>query len=42
MVLRERDTPARQIVETVLADVDRFSQAGLHSDDRVVLILKVL
>jgi sigma-B regulation protein RsbU (phosphoserine phosphatase) len=42
MVLRERDTPAKQIVETVLADVDRFSQAGLHSDDRVVLILKVL
>jgi serine phosphatase RsbU (regulator of sigma subunit) len=41
-VRRERNASAKQIVETVLADVDRFSQGGLHNDDRVILILKVL
>jgi phosphoserine phosphatase RsbU/P len=38
----ERKAPATQIVEAVLTDVDSFSQGGLHSDDRVILILKVL
>jgi phosphoserine phosphatase RsbU/P len=41
-VRREGNACSKHIVETVLADVDRFSQGGLHSDDRVILILKVL
>jgi serine phosphatase RsbU (regulator of sigma subunit) len=41
-VCRVRHASAKTIVETVLADVDNFSQGGMHSDDRVVLILKVL
>jgi len=41
-VRRERLAPAQQIVEAVLAEVDRFSRGGPHDDDRVILILKVL
>jgi len=41
-VRREGNTSSKHIVETVLADVDRFSQGGLHNDDRVILIMKVL
>ena len=41
-VSRECAAPAQQIAETVLAEVDRFSRDGLHEDDRVVLIVKVL
>jgi sigma-B regulation protein RsbU (phosphoserine phosphatase) len=41
-VRREGKASSKHIVETVLADVDRFSQGGPHNDDRVILILKVL
>ena len=41
-VRRESNSSAKHIVETVLADVDSFSQGGLHNDDRVILILKAL
>jgi serine phosphatase RsbU (regulator of sigma subunit) len=41
-VRRERDKPAVEIVDSVLAEVDRFSRGGPHDDDRVILILKVL
>jgi serine phosphatase RsbU (regulator of sigma subunit) len=41
-VRRERAKPAEQIVEAVLADVDRFSRGGPHEDDRIICILKVL
>lgn len=37
----QRALPAQHIVETVLAEVDRFSAQGLHEDDRVLLIFKV-
>ena len=40
--IAQRCASARQIVEAVLMGVDSFSQGGLHSDDRVILILKVL
>jgi serine phosphatase RsbU (regulator of sigma subunit) len=41
-VRRERSQPAEQIVESVLADVDRFSRGGPHEDDRIIMILKAL
>ena len=41
-VRREGNACSKHIVETVLADVDRFSRGGLHNDDCVILILKVL
>lgn len=41
-VRREREKPAAEIVDSVLAEVDRFSRGGPHDDDRVILILKVL
>ncbi len=41
-VHRERNAPAAQMVEAILADVDKFSLGGHHEDDRVILILKVL
>jgi sigma-B regulation protein RsbU (phosphoserine phosphatase) len=41
-VRREREKPAGEIVDSVLAEVDRFSRGGPHDDDRVILILKVL
>jgi len=41
-VSRESAAPAQQIAETVLAEVDCFSRGGLHEDDRVILIVKVL
>ncbi len=41
-VRRERSAPAQQIVETLLAEVDRFSRGGTHDDDRVILVVKVL
>jgi sigma-B regulation protein RsbU (phosphoserine phosphatase) len=41
-VSRHRTLPADQIVEAVLADVDRFSRGGPHEDDRIILVLKVL
>jgi serine phosphatase RsbU (regulator of sigma subunit) len=40
-VRREGKESSKHIVETVLADVDRFSHGGSHNDDRVILILKV-
>jgi serine phosphatase RsbU (regulator of sigma subunit) len=42
VVRRERSRPAEQIVETVLADVDRYSRGGPHDDDRIIFVLKVL
>ncbi|HEX9759829.1 MAG TPA: GAF domain-containing SpoIIE family protein phosphatase [Candidatus Acidoferrales bacterium] len=36
-----RTAPAKQIVETVLADVDLYSRGGPHEDDRIIFILKV-
>ena len=41
-VRQERHAPAQKIVETVLTEVDRYSRGGLHEDDRVISILKVL
>jgi sigma-B regulation protein RsbU (phosphoserine phosphatase) len=41
LVRSERTSPAKQIVETVLSEVDRFSTNSPDEDDRVMLILKV-
>jgi phosphoserine phosphatase RsbU/P len=41
LIRAQRAVPARQIVETVLAEVDRFSAQGPDEDDRVILIFKV-
>ncbi len=42
MVGRERHLPAAEIVKSVLTEVDLFSRGGMHEDDRVILILKVV
>lgn len=42
LVARERHADAGQIVDTVLAEVDEFSRGGQYSDDRVILVLKVV
>jgi sigma-B regulation protein RsbU (phosphoserine phosphatase) len=41
-VRRNRTGSAREIVELVMAEVDRYSRGGTHEDDRVIFILKVL
>jgi phosphoserine phosphatase RsbU/P len=41
LVRARRDEPAKQIVDIVLSEVDRFSLHGPDEDDRVVLVLKV-
>ena len=41
LVHAQRAAPAKQIVETVLFEVDRFSAEGSNEDDRMMLILKV-
>lgn len=41
LVRSARTSPAKQIVETVLSEVDRFSTDSPDEDDRVMLILKV-
>ena len=41
-VHRQRELPAQQIVENVLAEVDHYSRGGPHEDDRVLLVLKVV
>jgi serine phosphatase RsbU (regulator of sigma subunit) len=41
-VRRERAAPTKAIVETVLAEVDRYAHVEIHDDDRVILVLKVL
>lgn len=41
-VRSKRNASAKHIVETVLAEVDSFSQGGPHNDDRVIVVLKVL
>jgi len=40
-VRTERTLPAKQIVETILSEVDRFSGDSPEADDHVMLILKV-
>jgi serine phosphatase RsbU (regulator of sigma subunit) len=40
-VAAHREKPAEQIVEAVLADVRAYAKAGLHLDDKVLMILKI-
>jgi serine phosphatase RsbU (regulator of sigma subunit) len=42
LVARERHLSAGKIVDSVLAEVDRFSKGGTHEDDRVILVMKVV
>jgi sigma-B regulation protein RsbU (phosphoserine phosphatase) len=39
---QNRAASAQGILDKVIADVDQFSRAGTHEDDRVVLVLKVV
>ncbi|HUK54938.1 MAG TPA: GAF domain-containing SpoIIE family protein phosphatase [Candidatus Binatia bacterium] len=41
-VRKHRNLKAQEIVNRVLAEVDEFSRGGVHEDDKVVLILKVV
>jgi sigma-B regulation protein RsbU (phosphoserine phosphatase) len=41
LIRKQCSLPAKQIVDNVLSDVDRFSFQGLNDDDRVVLVLKL-
>jgi phosphoserine phosphatase RsbU/P len=41
LIRKQCSLPAKQIVDNVLSDVDRFSFQGLNEDDRVVLLLKL-
>jgi len=41
LVRANRAVPAKQFVETVLSEIDRFSTQGPGEDDRVILIFKV-
>ena len=38
---RERAKPTQQIVDSIIADVDAFSLGGEHTDDRVLMAIKV-
>jgi sigma-B regulation protein RsbU (phosphoserine phosphatase) len=42
LVTRERRLPAQEIVQMVMNEVEEFSRAGTHEDDRVILIIKVV
>jgi len=41
-VVKYRQRSAQEIVKSLLREVDEFSRGGVHEDDRVVLILKVV
>jgi phosphoserine phosphatase RsbU/P len=38
----ERDKPAQNIADAIMAEVDRFSSGGTIDDDRMLVVLKVL
>ena len=41
VAIRERAKSAQQIVDAIIADVDAFSLGGEHTDDRVLMAIKV-
>ncbi|HVP51048.1 MAG TPA: PP2C family protein-serine/threonine phosphatase [Terriglobales bacterium] len=40
-ILKNRQKPAQEIVDSVLAEVEEFSRGGTHVDDKVLMVLKV-
>jgi sigma-B regulation protein RsbU (phosphoserine phosphatase) len=40
-IAKNRDMPAQDIVDSVLAEVEEFSRGGTHVDDKVLMVLKV-
>ena len=42
LVKRIQPQPAQEIVEAIFTDVARFSEGGIHTDDKVMMVVKVL
>lgn len=42
LVQKSRQAPAQKLVEAIFADVARFSEGGTHTDDKVMMVVKVL